>query len=45
MSKVDIVYVPVSHPVGDLGEPALDQRTVLGLLESDHEGGVVEVRQ
>ena len=45
MRKVDIVHVPISHPVGDLGEPALDQRTVLGLLERDHEVGVVEVRQ
>ncbi len=45
MGNIDIVHMPVGHLVGDLGEPPLDQRTMLGLLERDHQVHVVEISQ
>lgn len=43
--KLDIIHIPVSNSVGHSGKPLFNERTVLRLLQPNHELSAVEVSQ
>ena len=43
IGKLNVVDVPIGHPIGYLRKPPLDHGAVLGFLQCDHELGVIEV--